>query len=75
MPSRCCVPFCKTRGGHQFPSTDSSLRDAWIVAIKRQLSKTKKALWKPAQQSVVCREHFRDDDYIKETKFYGRFIN
>ena len=52
MPE-CCVPFCKTMGGHKFPK-DTQLKNAWIIAIKRQKSKTDKTLWEPTKHSVVC---------------------
>ncbi|XP_069102281.1 uncharacterized protein [Argopecten irradians] len=67
MPSTCCsVPGCHNRGGHSFP-TESKLRKAWICAIKR--GNTRFSLWEPNQHSVVCKMHFKDDDYSQETSY------
>ncbi|XP_062601204.1 uncharacterized protein LOC134262898 [Saccostrea cucullata] len=66
MPSSCCcVPGCHERGGHQFP-TEKSRRDKWIIAIKRLDEHTRK-LWEPSKSVVVCKRHFKPDDYVTET--------
>ncbi|XP_062574699.1 uncharacterized protein LOC134236544 [Saccostrea cucullata] len=66
MPSSCCcVPGCHERGGHQFP-TEKSRRDKWIIAIKRLDEHTRK-LWEPSKSAVVCKRHFKPDDYVTET--------
>ena len=73
MPNtQCCVPGCNNKGGHSFPG-EKTLRDRWAVAVKRCDSRTGKGkLWQPSRHSVVCCEHFKEDDYIKET-FYGLY--
>ena len=71
MPE-CCVPFCKTMGGHKFPK-DTQLKNAWIIAIKRQKSKTDKTLWEPTKHSVVCKAHFKPEDLIKESRYHGKY--
>ncbi|XP_062583805.1 uncharacterized protein LOC134245540 [Saccostrea cucullata] len=66
MPSSCCcVPGCHERCGHQFP-TEKSRRDKWIIAIKRLDEHTRK-LWEPSKSAVVCKRHFKPDDYVTET--------
>ena len=65
MPTYCCVPGCTNAlGGHKFPQ-ESSLKLKWRVAVNRLNVKTKK-LWDPPESAVVCRIHFKQDDY-KET--------
>ena len=64
MQTCCCVPMCAKTNGHRFPS-DPDLRKAWIIAIKRDS-------WKPSAHSIVCKAHFKPDDYITETKYYGK---
>ena len=57
----CCVaPRCANTNGHVFPK-DIDIRKKWIIAIKRDK-------WSPSERSVVCRAHFKDDDYISYTK-------
>jgi len=64
MPQYCCVPLCTSnKGGHRFPR-NSDLKSKWIVAIKRADERTKK-LWTPGALDVVCRDHFRPDDYTE----------
>ena len=65
MPSTgCSVPKCSNRGGHRYPS-DPELKKKWIIAIKRDK-------WTPTNSSVVCKEHFRKEDYITHT-YYGKY--
>lgn len=61
----CCVPGCKNRGGHQFPS-DPERKKLWVIAIRRIENKSGK-LWTPSDYSVVCRQHLKEDDYIAQT--------
>ncbi len=63
MPTQCCVPLCKVQGGHKFPLEPESLRDKWIQAVKRG-----EKGWKPTKWTVVCRNHFDEDDYPPTTK-------
>ena len=57
MPS-CCVPQCLNRDeGHRFRTRDRELRKRWIAAAKREK-------WTPTPSSVVCRNHFTEEDYI-----------
>ncbi|XP_061196585.1 uncharacterized protein LOC133204857 [Saccostrea echinata] len=66
MPETCCcVPECSNRGGHAFPS-DQSRRKIWIHAIKR--GETRFQSWEPKTHAVVCRAHFKADDYVTETQ-------
>ncbi|XP_062610837.1 uncharacterized protein LOC134272644 [Saccostrea cucullata] len=66
MPETCCcVPNCSNRGGHIFP-TDPLRRKAWIHAIKR--GETRFQSWTPSTHAVVCRAHFKSDDYLTETQ-------
>ena len=64
MPSTCCSAFkCSERGGHLFPS-DLTLRKAWIDGVSRKN-------WQPSKSSLLCKKHFREEDYITETKKDG----
>ena len=58
----CCVPSCKETGGFQFP-TDPLLRKTWCIAVRRE-TKNKK-LWTPSKHSVVCKKHFKEEDFAK----------
>ncbi len=62
MPGECCVPGCKKVGGHTFPFSDSSRVRAWEAAIRRDK-------WKPTKYSVVCYDHFDEDDYLQGTTY------
>jgi hypothetical protein len=62
MTKYCCVPGCKETGGFQFPA-DPLLRKGWCIAVRRQ-TKSKK-LWTPSKHSVVCKKHFREEDFAK----------
>lgn len=62
MVKYCCVPLCGRFGGHKFPS-DEGLRLKWRVAIKRMDRKTKKTLWNPGKEDIVCHAHFSEHDY------------
>lgn len=67
MPSTCCcVPNCHNRGGHEFP-TEKDRREKWIVAIKRLDIETMRN-WIPSASAVVCKSHFRPEDYLQQTK-------
>ena len=68
MPATCCcVPNCSVRGGHHFPG-DEKLKKQWIIAIKRVHEADHSKLWNPAASSVVCKEHFVGDDYLKTNR-------
>ena len=72
MPQYCCVPKCTSnKGGHRFPS-DEALKLKWRVAIKRIDERSKK-LWMPGRLDVVCRDHFKPEDY-NET-LLGMYVN
>jgi hypothetical protein len=62
MTKYCCVPCCKETGGFQFP-TDPLLKKRWCIAIRRE-TKNKK-LWTPSKHSVVCKKHFKEEDFAK----------
>lgn len=70
MPSCCCVPGCSTRGGLSFPK-DEALKKQWIIAIKKYSNVNKHKLWSPHPRSVVCHLHFKDEDFITETRYGG----
>ena len=73
MPATCCcVPQCHERGGHAFPS-DSEQRQLWVRAIKRLDEVTLKD-WEPSLTSLVCKAHFKPDDYVQKNKA-GTFNN
>lgn len=57
MIKYCCVPLFGRFGGHKFPS-DDVLRLKWRVAIKRMDRKTKKKLWNPGKEDILCHAHF-----------------
>lgn len=60
MPSVCCVPPCRSRGGgYTFPS-DAKLRKWWIAAVRRDK-------WHPVAASQVCQRHFVEDKYVAIT--------
>lgn len=62
MPKYCCVPGCRNRGGHLFPTSEDELMK-WRVAVKRLDPKTKR-LWNPnLDHSVVCDDHFQAKDF------------
>ena len=72
MPETCCcVPNCSNRGGHVFPS-DPLRRKTWIHAIKR--GETRFQSWTPSTHAVVCRAHFKSDDYLTETQHGNYFF-
>jgi THAP domain len=64
--SYCCVPCCTGRGGHRFP-VDRELRAKWSVAVRRQALKV-------TTHTVVCREHFRAEDYRVDVNFQGSYF-
>ena len=76
MPNTVCsVPGCSKKGrGHTFPN-DENRRKAWVHAIRR-VKNTKDQPWIPSQYSVVCRSHFKNEDYIEKTQtgIYLSFI-
>ena len=55
------MPLCHNTGGHRFPK-DEHLRKLWILAIRRDN-------FMPSKHSRVCKLHFTDDDYIKQTAY------
>ncbi len=68
MPnSGCSVPNCHNRGGHKYPS-DPDLRKKWIIAVKRDK-------WTSTKHSLVCKAHFRKEDYVSQTVHGNYFIN
>jgi hypothetical protein len=62
MTKYCCVPGCKQTGGFQFPK-DTLLRKHWCIAVRRE-TRSKK-LWTPSKHSVVCKKHFKEEDFAK----------
>ena len=64
MPTLCCVPNCKERGGHLFPFSDSTLVKEWLVSIRRSPKN-----FTPTKYSRVCREHFTENDYKSSTTY------
>ena len=74
MPNtQCCVPLCKNRGGHAFP-TDEHLRNLWVSAIRRnETSSAASSLWTPSDSSVVCHTHFKPSHYQNET-YHGEYL-
>jgi hypothetical protein len=68
MPAYCAVPLCKEFGGFHFPK-DPILCKKWQVAIRRQTSRKK--LWKPTKNSVVCAKHFKESDFYQPKFLYG----
>ncbi|KAK2157215.1 hypothetical protein LSH36_195g02008 [Paralvinella palmiformis] len=69
MPTCCCIYGCHKRGGHGFP-TDRARCKGWVDAIRRVEDK-KGHMWWPSATSVVCHEHFKQDDYVQQT-FIGK---
>ena len=63
MPTRCAVPGCSERGGHQFP-TKTDERNAWVHAIRRAADK-RGSRWSPKPYMVVCHAHFLPTDYVQ----------
>lgn len=75
MPQYCCVPECKSlSGGHKFPS-DKSLRQKWIVAVRRVDPAHPGKLWRPSKHSVVCHQHFLSTDYVETLLGKFEYIN
>ena len=61
MPgTQCCVPLCSNKGGHLFPLSDPGRTCVWLAAIRR-------AQFTPTKNSVVCKAHFTDTDYLTNT--------
>lgn len=58
--TECAVPLCKSRTGHAFPWSKPDRVKEWSIAIRRDK-------WQPTKYSVVCRDHFDDNDYIQAT--------
>lgn len=63
----CSVPGCVGIGGHIFPKSPMK-KKAWVIAIKRESMSSKGKLWEPSSGAVVCRKHFKDDDYRQLNK-------
>lgn len=65
MPTTCCVRGCRSRGSggnnkikyFRFPK-DESRRKLWVQAIRREN-------FVPTNNSMVCHNHFTEDDYQK----------
>lgn len=76
MPGYCCVPICSNEiGGHLFPH-NIELKKRWLQSIKRVTKDPntgKMKDWEPSKHSVVCFDHFTEDDYI--TKRGLSFVN
>ena len=55
-----------------FPA-DAALKKEWILAVKRSatnnLGGASARVWQPTQTSVVCKAHFKPNDYISETVY------
>ena len=54
----CCVPLCSGKGGHKFPLSDPDRAKKWLQAIKRKD-------FQPTKNSLVCRAHFKPNDYFR----------
>ncbi|KAJ2944564.1 hypothetical protein O0L34_g3914 [Tuta absoluta] len=76
MPS-CVVKSCKNNRRnsnksvgitfHMFPSVESAAKDSWLAAIRHSRNDPH---WIPTKGSVVCSDHFMDDDlYITDKGF------
>ena len=61
MPDYCCVPLCNGYGGHQFPR-DEHRKKLWMIAVRRNQ-------WTPSRRSVVCKDHFTQEDYATEAMY------
>ena len=63
MARICSVPQCKggSNAGFAFPK-DPKLRKKWQVAIRRA-GPGKKLNWEPTKSSIVCHDHFTENDY------------
>ncbi len=61
MPSTCCVPNCKNRGGFPFPQ-DSERRKQWISRICREGAN--RSSWTPNYGDRVCEKHFHPEDIV-----------
>ena len=72
MPTCCCVYGCHNRGGHEFPKDRASCK-AWVIAILPVEDK-RGQLWWPTTTSLVCREHFKQDDEVQQTCI-GKYLN
>ena len=68
---KCCVPGCQVPGGHLFPQ-DKKLRQTWIHAVKRLNPRTKRN-WKPSRHHVVCKQYFKEEDYVK-IGYHGELV-
>ena len=70
MPSGCCVLMCSNQiGGHTFP-VERERKLKWLQQIKRltkDSSTGKLTPWAPTKHSVVCYDHFTQEDYIGMT--------
>ena len=58
----CCVPLFTNRGGHRFPK-NPELKKQWLTTVRRNS-------WKLTATSVVCKHHFKEEDYTQHT-YYG----
>nr|CAB3262921.1 uncharacterized protein LOC100185213 [Phallusia mammillata] len=65
--SRCCVPGCyNMECPYKFPREDP-LKDLWVEAIKEHHTTCRDRTWRPQNKSVICPEHFTDEDFVKCT--------
>ncbi|KAL3186826.1 hypothetical protein MRX96_026790 [Rhipicephalus microplus] len=74
MPRCCCVPLCKSNakntphvGFHEFP-VDAKRREAWLRNISRNGHGGRGPNWTPRDTSLVCSQHFRQQDYKTNAK-------
>jgi len=61
MPNICCARNCCQRGGFTFPK-NNELYYQWRNAVQRELPHD--SLWEPTPYSVLCHQHFKNDDFI-----------
>lgn len=74
MPRCCCVPLCRSNakktphvGFHEFP-VDVKRREAWLRNISRDGHGGRGTKWMPSDTSLVCSQHFRQQDYKADAK-------
>ena len=67
----CCVPLCKSNyrknpelSYHEFPA-NNDMKSAWLKAISRKNFQPNDK----SNSSRVCSKHFKEDDYIPNTKY------
>lgn len=57
---KCSVTACRTATGYMFPR-DEIVREKWIAALKK--NQAVKTNWLPGKSAVVCKLHFRKEDF------------